>query len=61
MEENNTTVGIGFFGLLQLVFITMKLLDKIKWSWWIVLSPTLVWLGIMFVLLIVLGYMHYKY
>ena len=31
--------GIGFFGLLAIVLITLKLLGKITWSWWIVLSP----------------------
>jgi len=32
--------GIGFWGLLQIVFITLKLLNVIEWSWWWVLSPT---------------------
>lgn len=31
---------IGFFGMLQLIFITLKLIDKIDWSWWWVLAPT---------------------
>lgn len=31
--------GIGFAGLLTIVFITLKLLGKIDWSWWWVLSP----------------------
>lgn len=34
--------GIGFFGLLALVFITLKLIGVsvvAKWSWWWVLSP----------------------
>lgn len=31
---------IGFFGMLQLIFITLKLIDKIDWSWWWVLMPT---------------------
>ena len=42
---------IGFFGLLQLIFITLKLIDKIDWSWWWVLAPTwgpvLVFIGFM--------------
>lgn len=38
---NNTTVkgGIGFFGLLAIVFITLKLCGVIDWSWWLVLAP----------------------
>jgi len=31
--------GIGFCGLLAIVFITLKLTDVIDWSWLWVLSP----------------------
>ena len=31
--------GVGFCGLLALVFIVLKLLGKIDWSWIWVLSP----------------------
>lgn len=31
--------GIGFFGLLAIVFITLKLCGVITWSWWWVLAP----------------------
>ncbi len=31
--------GIGFVGLLTIVFITLKLTGFIDWSWWWVLSP----------------------
>lgn len=43
-KTSSTSSGIGFCGLLTIVFITLKLLDKIDWSWWWVLSP--VWLPI---------------
>ena len=33
------TGGIGFFGLLAIVFIILKLTGHITWSWWWVLSP----------------------
>lgn len=41
MENNNNAGGGGitFFGLLQIVFIVLKLLGVIKWSWWLVLLP----------------------
>lgn len=29
----------SFIGMLTIVFITLKLLGKIAWSWWWVLSP----------------------
>lgn len=31
--------GIGFFGLLTIAFIVLKLLGIIDWSWWLVLLP----------------------
>ena len=31
--------GTNFFGLLTLIFITLKLTGYINWSWWWVLSP----------------------
>ncbi len=42
MSNNNSTTqsgGIGFFGLLAIVFITLKLMGYITWSWWWVLAP----------------------
>ena len=30
---------IGFLGLLQIVFIVLKVLNKISWSWWMVFIP----------------------
>jgi hypothetical protein len=43
-SSSSSSGGIGFVGLLTIVFITLKLLDKIDWSWWWVLSP--LWIGI---------------
>lgn len=39
MSNNNSSGGIGFAGLLTIVFITLKLTGNITWSWWWVLSP----------------------
>ena len=44
---NNNSSGIGFAGLLTIVFIVLKLLGKIDWSWWWVLSP--IWISILLV------------
>lgn len=45
--------GVGFSGLLTIVFIILKLLGKIDWSWWWVLSP--LWISFLLVL-IILGF-----
>lgn len=44
--------GIGFCGLLTLIFITLKLLGVITWSWWWVLAPA--WIPAVIALVIVL-------
>ena len=30
---------IGIFGILGIVFVVLKLVDVIAWSWWLVLLP----------------------
>ena len=39
IENNTKKGGLGFCGILTLIFIILKLIDKIDWSWWWVLSP----------------------
>lgn len=54
MNKNNSSSlsssGIGFVGALTLLFIALKLLGKIDWSWVWVLSP--VWISILLVIVI---------
>lgn len=38
-KGSGSSGGIGFFGLLGIVFITLKLLGVVQWPWWIVLLP----------------------
>lgn len=52
--NNNGTAarGVGFSGLLTIVFIVLKLCNVIKWSWLWVLSP--LWISVLiFVLFLV--------
>lgn len=37
---------------LTLIFITLKLLGHITWSWWLVLLPLILWFGIGILILI---------
>lgn len=41
--SSSSSGGIGFAGLLTIVFITLKLIGYITWSWWWVLSP--IWIS----------------
>lgn len=46
-KSNGSGGGIGFAGLLSVVFITLKLLGVIEWSWIWVLAP--LWIPIVLV------------
>jgi hypothetical protein len=50
MTANNGSNGIGFIGLLTIVFITLKLLGRLHWSWWWIASP--VWISVVFFILV---------
>ncbi|XQA74644.1 hypothetical protein ACM9XA_03645 [Xanthomonas sacchari] len=43
-SSSSSSGGIGFVGLLTIVFIALKLTGYIAWSWWWVLSP--VWISV---------------
>ena len=46
MNAQATTSGIGFFGALAILFIALKLMGIIDWTWWWVLAP--LWVGPVF-------------
>lgn len=50
-SSSSSSGGIGFFGLLTIVFIVLKLTGSISWSWFWVLSP--LWGIIAFIVAIV--------
>lgn len=52
-SSNNSGDGIGFTGLLTIVFIVLKLAGIIGWSWLWVLSPAWIMAAIAVVLVIV--------
>ena len=50
MDNNNTSAASDFVGMLTIAFIVLKLLDKIDWSWWWVLSPIWIIVGVAFLI-----------
>ena len=55
-KDNNVKyVGITAMDALQLIFITLKLLGKISWSWWWVLAPTWIPLSIAIIVVIIIA------
>ena len=52
-NKNNTTTskgGVGFCGLLTIVFIVLKLCGVIAWSWLWVLSPLWISVGLIIII-----------
>lgn len=49
-SNNNTSYGIGFCGLLTIVFIVLKLCGVIDWAWVWVLAP--LWIDLLLAILI---------
>ena len=39
MSQKSSSGGIGVLGLLGVVFVTLKLIGIINWSWWWVTFP----------------------
>lgn len=54
-SSSSSSGGIGFTGLLTIVFIVLKLLGYIDWTWFWVLSPVI--FSIVLVILLLLVYL----
>jgi len=50
-NEDGRTGGLGLASVLTIVFVVLKLTGNIDWSWWWVLCPSLIDIGL-FVLLL---------
>lgn len=59
-KDNSTSKGIGFVGLLQIVFIVLKLCGVIDWKWLWVLAPAWIDLGLGVILLIAFVFVAWK-
>ena len=53
-DSNSGAGGIGFTGLLTIVFIVLKLCHVIEWSWLWVLAP--LWISTILGLIIIMIY-----
>lgn len=51
MNKKTSSSGLGLTGVLTVVFIVLKLVGVINWSWWWVLSPILIDIGLTVVIL----------
>jgi hypothetical protein len=51
-SSTSSSSGIGFFGMLQILFIGLKLTNSIAWPWWQVMLPTIISFSLLIVCLI---------
>ena len=64
MSKDNKQIqtgGINFFGLLAIVFITLKLTGQITWSWWWVLAPLWMPLPVLLVIFAIIFHFTFAY
>ena len=62
MSKENTKVvykGIGFVHILTIIFVIAKIVGYINWSWWLVLLPSIISIGLslliwLFILVVVI-------
>ena len=53
-KSSSSSGGIGFFSVLGIIFIVLKLTGNITWSWWLVLLPLYGGVALAVVILLVL-------
>lgn len=51
-NSSSSSGGVGFFGLMFLIFMTLKLTGFINWSWWWVTAP--LWGGFALIFIVIL-------
>jgi len=50
--KSNSSSGLGVTSVLTIIFVVLKLVHVIDWSWWWVLSP--LWIGLALLILLLL-------
>lgn len=55
-DSSSSGGGVGFAGLLTVLFIGLKLTGYIGWSWWWVLSPLWISAGFAAVVLVCIAF-----
>ena len=53
-SNNNSSGGVGVLGVLQIIFIVLKCLDLISWTWTQVFIPTFIGGALLLIAVVVL-------
>lgn len=51
-KDKNSEIWTDIVAVLQVILIFLKLLGLIEWSWWVVLAPILIMIGILLIIII---------
>lgn len=60
-SNNKSSGGIGLLGVLQIVFVVLKLCGLINWSWGLVLIPLWIMLVEIVILVVIAIYTHHYF
>ncbi len=52
MDDKKSEIWTDIVAVLQTILIFLKFLGVIEWSWWVVLAPILVMVGILLLMII---------
>lgn len=55
MKKERTNSGIGVLDIFGIVFVILKIVGVINWSWWMVLAPFWVPLSLAAIVLVILA------
>lgn len=53
MNKNTGSSGLGLSMVLTIIFVVLKLVNVIDWSWWWVCSPLLIDIGLTIIVLVI--------
>lgn len=58
MENSSKGIGCGGFlaALLTVAFVVLKLCNVIEWSWWWVISPIWIYVGLSILLIVIVAF-----
>jgi hypothetical protein len=54
-SNSSSSGGVGFFGLMFLILMTLKLTNYIDWSWWWVTAPLWGGFALIFIILVIVA------
>ena len=53
IKDKKSEIWTDIVAVLQVILIFLKFLGLIEWSWWVVLAPILIMIGILLIMIII--------